>query len=320
MAHLREKNKLMFIGVSVGVAYGLITRLVLGEEATLASMSFLFVFPAILGIVPLLFAHRDQLLSYKNILFIPWLTIASVFLAMILTGLEEVACLMILAAPFFALGTVGALILRLIQLHRERSKLKLSLLVLLPFLLAPAEQLLQTPSSVFTIDSDAVVTATPEIIWNNIVEVKTIREDEYKAGFFHAVGIPRPIRATVDRRAAGGRRVGNFEGGLTFIERINRFEPVKTISFDIAVDPKSVRPTVFDQHVLNGNYFTFVDATYTLTPLAHGQVRLTLSSRYRLTSQVNFYGKIWGDLILEDFQDRLLDVIQQRCEAHAAIH
>ena len=88
----------------------------------------------------------------------------------------------------------------------------------------------------------------------------------------------------------------------------------KKISFDIKIDPTTVRQKVFDQHVLNGNYFTFVDATYTLTELKNEQVKLTLSSSYQLTSTINFYGKFWGDIILTDFQDRLLNVIETRCE------
>jgi len=75
-----------------------------------------------------------------------------------------------------------------------------------------------------------------------------------------------------------------------------------------------VSQKVFDQHILKGNYFTFVDATYELTDLKNGQVKLTLSSSYQLTSKINFYGKFWGNLILSDFQDRLLDVIESRCE------
>jgi hypothetical protein len=44
------------------------------------------------------------------------------------------------------------------------------------------------------------------------------------------------------------------------------------------------------------------------------QVRLRLTSQYRLTSKVNFYGKFWGDIFLADFQDRLLDVIKRRTD------
>ena len=187
-------------------------------------------------------------------------------------------------------------------------------LVLLPFLFAPIEEYIQTPSDIFNVKSEVIIDATPEKIWNNIVEVQPIDPNEYNSGFFNSIGIPRPISATVDKKELRGQRIGNFEGGLKFIETITQYNENKQVSFDIKIEPKTVRQKVFDQHVLNGNYFTFVDARYELTKLTNGQVKLTLSSSYQLTSTINFYGNFWGDLILTDFQDRLLRVIESRCE------
>ncbi len=187
-------------------------------------------------------------------------------------------------------------------------------LLLIPFLFSPIEELIKSPSLTFKIDSEVVISAPPKTIWDNIVEVNTIKGTEYTPGFFNKIGIPRPLNATVDEKRIGGQRIGNFEGGLRFVETITQYDPSKVVSFDIKVDPKSVRPNVFDQHVLNGNYFTFVNATYEITPLPNGQVNLKLSSSYQLTSKINLYGKFWGDIILKDFQDRLLKVIENRSE------
>jgi hypothetical protein len=311
----QKKYKLLLTGIVIGIAYGLLTRIVFGENATLASITYLFIIPTILGIVPLLFADNDQLKSYKNIIFIPWLTVATFFLTMFLIGLEDFLCLFILAAPFFILGTLGAFIYRLVQINKQKRKRRLLTLVLIPFLLSPMEEYIKSPSATFKVKSEVIISAVPATIWSNIVEVKTIHRNEYHSGFYNKMGIPRPISATVDRKEPGGLRTGNFEGGLKFVETITRYEPNKTVSFDITVDPTSVRPNVFDQHVLNGNYFTFVDATYTLTNLANGEIKLELTSSYQLTSTINVYGKFWGDLILKDFQDRLLEVIEKRCES-----
>ncbi|UPT67222.1 MAG: hypothetical protein M0D57_00535 [Sphingobacteriales bacterium JAD_PAG50586_3] len=95
---------------------------------------------------------------------------------------------------------------------------------------------------------------------------------------------------------------------------VTEYDTNKKISFAIKVNPSTVRSEIFDQHVLNGNYFNFVNASYELEPINDKQVKLTLTSGYRLTSKINFYSHIWGDLILEDFQDRLLAVIKMRCD------
>lgn len=83
---LTEKNKLIHLGLFLGVVYGLITRLVFGEAATLVTLSYLFVVPAVLGVIPLVFASDEQIRSYKTLIFIPWLTVASVFLTLWLVG------------------------------------------------------------------------------------------------------------------------------------------------------------------------------------------------------------------------------------------
>jgi hypothetical protein len=314
MTQLRQKYGLLLTGIAIGIGYGLLTRFTFGEQATLASITYLFIIPTILGIVPLMFADNEQLKSYRNIIFIPWLTVATFFLTMFLIGLEDFICLLILAGPFFILGTIGALIYRLVQINKQKNKGKLLTLLLIPFLFSPIEELITSPSLTFKIESETVIAASSETIWGNIVEVKPIQAAEYTPGFFNHIGIPRPLSATVDKKRVGGLRTGNFDGGLRFIETITQYEPGKIVSFDIQVDPKSVRPNIFDQHVLKGNYFTFVNATYELTPQANGKVKLKLASNYQLTSKINLYGKFWGDIILKDFQDRLLDVIEKRSE------
>jgi hypothetical protein len=315
MTRFKQKYGLLLIGILLGITYGLVTRLVFGQRATLASITYLFIIPIILGIIPLMFTNNDKLKSYRNIIFIPWLTVASFFLTMFLFGIEDFMCLLILSAPFFILGTMGALIYRIVQINKHKNKGKLLTLVIFPFLFAPIEEYVKSPSETYKIKSEVIINATPQKIWNNIIEVKKIEQNEYNSGFFNLIGIPRPISATVDRKEIGGQRTGNFEGGLKFIESITKYQKNKKVSFDIKIESSSVRQKIFDQHILNGNYFTFIDAAYEIKKLKNGQTKLILSSSYQLTSTINFYGKFWGDLILADFQNRLLDVIENRCEA-----
>ena len=227
MTRLKQKYGLLIIGIALGIAYGLVTRLVFGQKATLASVTYLFIIPTILGIIPLMFADNDKLKSYKNIIFIPWLTVTTFFLTMFLFGIEDFICLLVLAAPFFILGTIGALIYRIVQINRQKSNGKLLTLVLLPFLFAPIEEYIKSPSDTYNVTSEVIIDATPEKIWNNIVEVQTIDPKEYNSGFFNSIGIPRPISATVDKKELGGQRIGNFEGGLMFIETITEYEENK---------------------------------------------------------------------------------------------
>lgn len=317
MKKIKEKYGLLLIGVLIGIIYGVVTRVVFGERATLASITYLFLIPTILGIIPMIFANDDQLRSYRNIIFIPWVTTATFFLTTLLVGLEEFLCLLVLAAPFFILGTIGAFIVRLVMLHRQKNKFMA--IIFLPFLLSPFEEAIKSPSEIYTVSDEIVINASREDVWKNIINVADINKDEFTPGFFNYIGIPRPLNAVVDKQEVGGTRIGNFDGGLKFVEKLTVFEPNERVSFSIDVDPASVSSRVFDQHVLNGNYFSFIDATYDVIDDGGEQTRLRLTSRYRLTSKVNFYGKWWGEQILGDFQERLLSVMKKRAEARNQI-
>jgi hypothetical protein len=270
--------------------------------------------PAVLGVVPLVFASDDEIKSAKITVFIPWLTVASTFVALSVTRLEEVICLFIIGIPFFAVSTAAAFLYQMFRIRRSKRKSTMLTILLVPFLFSPIEEAVKSPSQVFTVVSEVQVRATSEEVWSNIIRVPSIGDDEYRAGVFQHLGVPRPIEAELFAERPGALRIGHFEDGLTFVEHITEWRPDERVSFDITVDTKTIRDRVFDQHVLKGKYFSFVSATYEIEPLDDHQVMLRLVSSYRLTSKVNFYNRFWGDLLLQDFQDRLLAVIKLRCD------
>ena len=312
----------IYIGILLGLTYGLGVRIAFGNMNSLDSLTFMAVIPFVLGMVPLLLAGAEHLVRWSKVCITPCVTVTACFIGMFITELETLLCLVLFAIPFFALAIAGALMVAQARLYfvkrmrgqrRNKTALSISLLVL-PFILAPLEQHISKPTRYSTVVSEVIIDATAEEIWNNIVAVPAIKPEEYAGGVFHALGIPRPLRATVSQWAIAGQRTGYFEGGLQFSETITTYVPNKTIAFSIATDPQHVPDDVFQQHVLTGKTFAFVDATYTLTPLPDGRIKLALASSYTLTSTINAYGQLWGDLIVKDFQDRLLTVIRHRCE------
>ncbi|RCH55607.1 hypothetical protein DJ568_06860 [Mucilaginibacter hurinus] len=171
-----------------------------------------------------------------------------------------------------------------------------------------------SPSQTFTIHTSTIVRADPSIIWANIVRVNKIRKEEYNNGFFNFAGIPRPLYAQLNKDTLGGIRTGHFEEGLIFKETVNQWHRNQRVSFNIAVVPSSVRNTVFDKHVLTGAHFEFLNASYEIQRLGSNECRLHLTSSYKLNTKINSYASLWGNLMLSDFQNRLLDVIKNRCD------
>jgi hypothetical protein len=305
---------LLVAGVVLGVAYGLVTRIAFGAAAMLSSVTYVFLTPVLLGAIPLLIVSEPTLRAYRSLIFLPWLTLGGLFLAFAALRIEGAMCLVVLAAPFLVTSLLGAFIVRAIRLRREARRTMLSAFVVVPILLAPLEQAVRSPSRVFAITSEVTVRAPASLIWEQIVQVPEIEDREYTSGTFNSMGIPRPLEAKLFGSGVGARREGHFDGGLVLGEEITEWDPSRRVAFSITVRPETIRPVAFDQHVLTGGYFEFIDAAYDLEPLDAVVTRLRLTSRYRLTSKLNFYGRVWGDAILRDFQERLLAVLAARSE------
>jgi hypothetical protein len=309
-------------GIIIGSIYGLTMRLIFGHPfdrpnfkfSDLFSITFIWIVPIIIGIVPMIFATKEQLASSDYRISRPIFTVFLFLLIALTTGIEDVICIIIISVPFLIAAGVGGYVFgMLIEKIRNRNGALYSLFII-PLLSGYIEEKFQTPSQTYQVNTVVIINSSPETIWKNIVRVKEINPKEYEKGFFNYAGIPRPLYAELNADTIGATRIGHFEGGLTFKETVTTWERNKRVAFSITVIPSSIRQTVFDQHILKGDHFTFLNASYDLEPLASGQTKLTLSSTYQLDTKINGYSSFWGQRLLTDFQERLLEVIKNRCD------
>lgn len=308
-----------YAGVLLGAMYALLIRLVFNWESfgalySLFSITFIGLVPVVMGLIPLFFASDEQLKSFSFRLGSPVATVIIFFLICFVTRIEDLMCVFIIMLPYLLGAVVVGLVAGEIIARRRRKKEIFFSIVLLPFIVSPIEQQFDSPKNTYTIVTKVTVHAGPETIWRNITRVHEIKDAEYNRGFFNYAGIPRPLYAELSKDTIGATRVGHFEGGLQFVERVIRWERNRQLGLDITVVPSSIRQTVFDQHILKGKHFKFLQADYVLTELPNGQTELSLSASYELKTKINAYGALYGDWILTDFQERLLQVIRKRCE------
>jgi len=305
-------------GIIIGSLYGLIMREFFGiqdnvEFVDLFSITFIWIVPFVIGISPIFFATKEQLASNRFCISRPILAVLLFFMTAFWTGKEDIICIVILSIPFLiAAGLAGYVFAKFIERRRNKNGALYSLFIV-PLVAGFAEAKFPTPSQTYEVETVVIINAKPETIWENIVRVKEIGPKEYKKGFFNYAGIPRPLYAELDRDTIGATRIGHFEGGLTFKETVTTWERDKRVAFTITVIPSSIRRTVFDQHILKGNHFIFLNASYDLEQLGERQTKLTLSSTYQLDTKINGYSAFWGQRLLTDFQERLLAVIKSRC-------
>jgi hypothetical protein len=279
------------------------------------SIAYIFILPIVLGAIPVLFSTREQLQSYKTYLLMPWVIVMSFFFLCFICGFEGLICLVIIVGPFVLLGSLGAFIFRLVKLKKEGAGTKLYASLLLPFLVLAMETNFRETTSYHTVKTTIEINASRPAIWTNIKNVKDIQPAEISTHFIHLIGIPKPLNGQLDKEGSGGIRSITWEKGIRFQETIKTWDNGTGFTYNIKVDPKSIPPTTLDEHVMiGGRYFDVLEGGYKIDSLSATKSLVTLSCKYRVTTTLNLYSRLWADFILDDFNEMILEVIKKRSE------
>lgn len=188
----------------------------------------------------------------------------------------------------------------------------LALVLIIPNLVTPLGQ--DIPQLARRVSNQIEINASADTIWSQIIRVPPISAAEQRLSLFHVMGIPRPLEARLEGSGTGAVRHGIFEYGLTFQERITEWQPGMVIEFDIDVEPSALVPAPLTE--IGGRHFDVLAARYEIEPLDDARSILRLSSTYQLTTEINFYASLWADLIMQDFQQYLLEIIKRRAESN----
>jgi hypothetical protein len=309
-----------WISVGIAVIYGVLARISfgLGSSSGLTSTlswGFITLVPLGIGALSVFFASDNERYDYGYSVSAA-LTSSLIFLGIALIFAFELFICILMAAPFFlAISAVGAWLMCLVLRLSNRNYSVLAILLILPYIVSPMERFFPPLDSIRTVETQILINASAETIWQNIIRVPEIMPEEQHFDFFHLAGIPRPVEATlaIEGERVGGTRHGYFDNGLIFVETITDWQPLETISFDIHVRGRANVPAPFSE--IGGRIFEILDASYTLEPVGEGQILLHLSSRHRLTTNFNAYGGLWTDWMLSDFQNYVLSIVKARCEA-----
>ena len=305
-------NKLK--GLFWGILYGLAARGIFAIDNGLMTFSFLFLVPFVIGL--LVAYYHDTLTSSRRVLQLsmPVFSIIGVIAISILFGHEGIIC-GFMALPVFAImaligGFIGVRIF-----YRNKDKITISLILFIPFLIAPIEHYLGLKEEIFTEETTIEIAASEETVWRNITRVKAITEEENNISLFQVVGFPRPIEAELDTIAVGGIRKAIFGRGLFFTETVTEVIDKRVLAFTIKADPNSIPPKALDEHVLVGReYFDVLEGRYEIEKISDSKIRLHLTSRFRLSTAFNFYSGLWSKILMADIQNNILQIIKERSE------
>ena len=309
-----------YLGILFGGLYGFGYRLLCERESLsgvfdsydIYSITFIWIVPIIVGIIPILFAREEILKSkWKQFVF-PFFSVLIFFLFTLSSGVEDWLCILIISFPFLAVaGGVGLL---LGEYLKKRKSNKLYSIILLPFILNPLEVYIPNHKDKYSVKSEIIINTKKEQVWNNIIEVPLIQDEEYDYGFYNYIGVPRPVKSKLEIIKGKEYRIGYFTEGLKLYETISKIDTLNFVNFKIHIEESELRNTPTDKHLLKSNYFKFKNISYTLNEMKAGKTKLILNCDYLLNSKMNFYASFWANEIIEDFEVRLLNVLKTKIE------
>ncbi|WP_417481021.1 SRPBCC family protein [Maricaulis sp.] len=233
--------------------------------------------------------------------------------------LEGLICMVFLAVPWWISAWLGALVVSGLHARfRQRAVLHSAGLIVLPFAMLLLGPLAANPTHHFEVRRSVVIAAAPDQIWPHLLALENLSDDE---GVWtiaqNVLRIPRPRSALVVGEGVGAVRLARWGEHIGFEEHVTGWSQNDHLAWRFVFPDDSVARYT-DAHIGPDSEFLGIETgSYTLTPLANGRTRLTLTTRYRATSPANHYSAVWGEIILGGIQRNILTVISDRSEAMA---
>lgn len=312
------------IGFIAGAAYALACASLfsIGERASVAvlgfvSLAMIFGTPLAVGVVTVFFGTKKQLKTEPFVLFGPWLSVMGWSAISIVLAWETMICVAMLLPVYLPLATAGGLIGAHIRetCCNKTNYGATACIAVLPLLLGLVEFQVESPVAQRTVSTEIRVLAPVEEVWAALPNVDDIRTRELPWTLSHALGIPRPVSANTRDFEVGGVREIIWEKGIQFEEKITEVEENTRFSYDVFADEQSMSIAGLDTHVVvGGEYFEVESGEYALRRDGQATI-LTLSTSYRITSNLNWYGTFWANFVLDDFHTAVLTMLRDRIES-----
>lgn len=318
---LKRHHRQYAIAVGAGLTLALLGRFVFAssffnDAGGLLMLCFLLLIPMALGAVTAHFTPATKSKTWRMVLG-PVVTVMLFLATALLFHLEGLICVLIISPLFLLTSWLGAFAYDIVTRNTSDTNRPyvVAAFALLPFLLAPVEAQLNTPTASRRVENTIIIQAPAAVVWQHIIRVPAIQAQDLGTSFVDDIGFPRPVEATLSHEGVGGVRRATFERGVEFIETVDLWEPQRRLSFSIVPNTATIPPTTFDEHVtVGGRFFDVLRGTYELQSAGPGRTRLVLHSQQRLSTRLNPYAGLWTDWIMSEIQRRILAVIKRRCE------
>lgn len=308
------KQMKQYLGIIASSIYALIIR-ILAEFGVIEinSISYLIVGPAILGFIPFLFRTNKFYNSIWKAIFFPLISVLLFLYITVLTRIEDIFCLIIIGWPYILISVLFSIGLYLILKKKDNNGISKNMMsiVLLPIILGAIEKEIPKLATKHTISNKIVIHSSAENVFNNLLEVPDMSEST-NDGLSNYFGIPRPLFSTYDKEL--NIRRGYFENGIVLHETVAYSKINSELIFKIDIDKSDLKNSPTLKHVLKTGGINFKLIKYEVHKLNENKTVLKLSTSFQINSNLNFYGKYWSKLIINDFERNILNSLKKNIE------
>jgi hypothetical protein len=188
-----KKINVIIYSVLISVIFAFFVRgfFGLGGLYSVMTVSFLLLLPFGVGYLTIFFCRVKAVQTKSSTIGLASTPVFIFLLLTIIFSIEGAACWIMVLPVFLIASALGGLSARYFKLKKSnRDKAVLSLVVLLPFLLAPIEHMIGAIPGTYQAYTEINISANKEQIWQNVTRVKTIEKQQDKAVFTRALGFP----------------------------------------------------------------------------------------------------------------------------------
>jgi uncharacterized protein YndB with AHSA1/START domain len=304
-------------GAATGLAYRLIFIGETGDPFDAMLSAFILLVPVVVGVVTVYVAERSRRRSWAYYFWAAALSNVLFVFGTFLVVIEGLICTIVIAPLFAIIGGIAGIATGTVCRSSGRPKPTLLSVAALPLIFGSLEHRLPLPNTVDTVSAALVIHASPEQVWQAIQNAEGIRPDEIGSAWMYRIGVPLPLSAITE--VHDGERVRHIEmgKGIRFDQVVVDWEPARRVRYTYRFMPDSFPPRALDDHVrIGGEYFDVQDTEYLLEPTAEG-TRLTVNMSYRVSTHFNWYARLVGRFLVENFEQTALAFYARRAESAA---
>lgn len=278
-------------------------------------LSFLVGLPFTIGFISAHIIRRHLNIKFFLGFLLCLLPLMGVIFASYIFMGEGVICV-IMALPFFiSILFMGCCLGWSLAAHQKNSKKLVSLIALAPLAFGSVEQHFQPQDTYHRLEKEILINAPAEEIWPLLLNPQDIKPSELSDGLAYKIGAPYPVGASTPTPEVGAMRHSVWQMGITFDEEITAIRENEYIEWKYHFYDHSFPAGSLDDHiVIGGTYFDLNKTSYSLKPTENGTV-LAMSVTYRISTNFNWYAGLWGDLLIQDTAQTLLEFYKKRSEA-----